>query len=154
MIISEVCKIQPDHYKVCAIEGKFQVGSVVRDYRWPGELMVLRFVGENVQELVAECIGQDESGRRIIRFLVVEKLQVYRPEELVRDFRGRLRYRKLPQALEAEWYFPRGMMGNDVPLPHYSFPFSESFSLSQFSLSDSDRFSKDDISFRFPFSFC
>ena len=135
MIISEVCKVRPDHYKVCAIEGQLQVRSVVRDYRWLGELVVSQFVGENAHEVVAECRGWDKSGRMIVRFLVVEKSQVFRPERLVRGLGGWM-HRKLPQALEKEWYFPQGMQGNDLPLPHYSFPFSDSSSLSQFSLSD------------------
>jgi hypothetical protein len=40
MIISNVCKIRPDHYKIDWVEGRFQVNSVVQDYSWDGELVV------------------------------------------------------------------------------------------------------------------
>ena len=92
MIILEVCRICPDHYKICAIEGQLWVQSVVQDSQWSGELVVLQFDGENAQEVVAECRGWDESGHMVVQFLVVEKSQVFRPKRLVRGFRGGLRH--------------------------------------------------------------
>jgi hypothetical protein len=62
MIILDVCKIRPDHYKVNWVHGWFQVNSVVQDYRWKGDLVVIQYVAENYKELVAECMGQDELG--------------------------------------------------------------------------------------------
>ena len=37
----------------------------MQDYLWKGELMVIQYVAENAREVVAECIGQDESGHWI-----------------------------------------------------------------------------------------
>jgi hypothetical protein len=45
----------------------------VWDYSWNGELVIIQFVAENPEEIVAEGVGQDQSGHRIIRFLVVDK---------------------------------------------------------------------------------
>jgi hypothetical protein len=57
MIISNVCKIQPDHYKIDWVEGWFRVNSVVWDYSWNGELVVTRYVAGNRDEVVAEGVG-------------------------------------------------------------------------------------------------
>jgi hypothetical protein len=57
MIISDTCKICPDHYKISVSEGKIHLHSVVRDYLWPGVLVVICFVAENEKEIVAECVG-------------------------------------------------------------------------------------------------
>ena len=65
MIILDVCKIQPDHYKVNLVDGWFHVNSVVQDYCWKGDLVVIQYVAENDKEVVAECMGQDESGHMI-----------------------------------------------------------------------------------------
>ena len=65
MIISDVCKIRPDHYKVNWVDGWFHVNSVVQDYRWKGDLVVIQYVAENAEEVVTECMGQDELGRMI-----------------------------------------------------------------------------------------
>jgi hypothetical protein len=46
---------------------------VVQDCHWNGELVVSQYVAENDWEVVAECMGQDEAGHRITRFLVVDK---------------------------------------------------------------------------------
>jgi hypothetical protein len=46
MIISDVCKIQPDHYKVNWVDGCFQ-DNVVQDHYWNGELVVIQYVAEN-----------------------------------------------------------------------------------------------------------
>jgi len=73
MIISNTCKIRPDHYRVSVSEGRIHLHSVVQDYLWPGVLVVVGFVAENEREIVAECVGRDEQGNRIIRYLVVEK---------------------------------------------------------------------------------
>ena len=54
------------------MDGWFQVNSVVQDYCWKGDLVVIRYVAENDKEVVAECMGQDELGRMITRFLVVD----------------------------------------------------------------------------------
>ena len=65
MIILNVCKIQPDHYKVNWVDGWFHVNSVIQDYRWKGDLVVIQYVAQNDEEVVAECMGQDESGHMI-----------------------------------------------------------------------------------------
>ena len=119
MILSDICKIRPDHYKVNSVDGRFQVGGVVRDYKWAGDLLVLRFIAENDGELVAECLGRNELGGRITRFLVVDKHWVDRSMAIPHGA-------KLPRALDEEWYMPRGRQGDTVPFPYYSFPFFES----------------------------
>jgi hypothetical protein len=130
MIISDVCKIRPDHYKVNWVDGWFYVNSVVQDYRWKGDLVVVRYVAENDKEVVAECMGQDESGHTITRFLVVDKSWLGGPS-------WREGHRFLSKALDMEWYSPRGYLGNDVPIPYFSFPYSEFSSNSRFSVSSS-----------------
>ena len=62
MIILDVCKIRPDHHKVNWVDGWFHVNSVVQDYQWKGDLVVIQYVAENDKEVVAECMGQDELG--------------------------------------------------------------------------------------------
>ena len=138
MIISNVCKIRPDHYKIDWVEGRFQVNSVVQDYSWDGELVVTRFVAENCDEVVAEGVGRDESGCRIVRFLVVDKCWLDGSEDLILDADGRVSNWTLPRALDKEWYLPRGYQGDNVPFPHYSFPFFESSPFSNSFISDSD----------------
>jgi hypothetical protein len=100
MIISDTCKIRPDHYKVSVSEGKIHLHSVVQDYLWPGVLVVICFVAENEREIVAECVGRDEQGNRIIWYLVVEKGLVDRSWTIWR----------LPKALGEDWYMSCGSM--------------------------------------------
>ena len=92
--------------------------------------MVIQYVAENDEEVVAECMGQDESGCMITRFLVVDKSWLGGPS-------WRVGHRFLPKALDMEWYSPRGHLGNDVPIPYFSFPFSEFPRNSRFSVSSS-----------------
>ena len=94
------------------MDGWFHTNSVVQDYQWKGGLVVIQYVAENDEEVVAECMGQDESGRMITQFLVVDKSW----------FGGRVGHRFLPKALDMEWYSPQGHLGNDVPIPYFSFP--------------------------------
>jgi hypothetical protein len=141
MIISDVCKIRPDHYKVNWVDGWFQVNSVVRDYHWEGDLVVIKYVAENDREVVAECMGQDELGCMITRFLVVDKCRLGGSS-------WRVGHGFLPKALDMEWYSPWGYLGNDVPIPHFTFPFPETPSNSRFSVSSS---STDSVSTYFPF---
>ena len=141
MIILDVCKIQLDHYKVNWVNGWFHVNSVVQDYQWKGDLVVIQYVAENDKEVVAECMGQDESGHMINQFLVVDK-------SWLGGLSWRVGHRLLPKALDMEWYSPRGHLGNDVPIPYFSFPFSEFPSNSRFSVSSSGT---DSVSTYFPF---
>jgi hypothetical protein len=98
-------------------------------------------VAENDKEVVAKCMGQDESDHMITRFLVVDK-------SWLGGSSWRVGHRFLPKALDMEWYSPQGYMGNDVPIPHFTFPFSETPSNSQFSVSSSGA---DSVSTYFPF---
>ena len=145
MILSDICKIRPDHYKVNLVDGRFQVGGVVQDYEWTGDLLVLWFIAENDGELVAECLGQNESGGRITRFLVVDKHWVDRSMAIPHGA-------KLPRALDEKWYMPQGRQGDTVPFPYYSFPFFELSDPSHFSIYDSIIDSASDNPFSyFPF---
>ena len=123
------------------MDGWFHVNSVVQDYHWKGDLVVIQYVAENDEEVVAECMGQDESGCMITQFLVVDK-----------SWLGGLSWRVghifLPKALDMEWYSPWGYLGNDVPIPYFSFPFSKFPSNSRFSVSSSGT---DSVSTYFPF---
>ena len=69
MIIARVCQVRPDHFKVNWVEGHFWVNKLVQDYSWKGSLRVIWYVAVNGRELMVECMGWDESGRKIIRFL-------------------------------------------------------------------------------------
>ena len=56
----------------------------MQDYSWPGGLIVLQYVAENWQELVAECRGYDVHGNQILWFVVVDKsLAAHDPEVLM-----------------------------------------------------------------------
>jgi hypothetical protein len=129
MIISNTCKIRPDHYRVSVSEGRIHLHSVVQDYLWPGVLVVVGFVAENEREIVAECVGRDEQGNRIIRYLVVEKGLVDRSWTIW----------KLPRALGEDWYMSRGSMGVEVSVPYFLFPLSDSISSSSLLVSDGNK---------------
>jgi len=100
------------------MEGLFRVGLLVQDYSWPGGLVVLRYVAENWQELVAECRGYDVHGNQILRFVVVDKSLAVRDPEVLMTIGGLSIIRKLPSALSSIYYFPRGHCGIDLPLPY------------------------------------
>ena len=51
MIITHVCKVWPDHFKVNWVEGRFCVNEWVQDYSWRGPMVVVRFAAENRREL-------------------------------------------------------------------------------------------------------
>jgi hypothetical protein len=129
MIISDTCKICPDHYKVSISERKICLHSVVQDNLWPGVLVVICFVAENEREIVAECVGRDEQGNRIIRYLVVEKGLVDRSWTVCR----------LPRALGEDWYISHGSMGVEVPVPYFLFLLSDSISSLSLSVSDDNK---------------
>jgi hypothetical protein len=116
----------------------------VRDYKWHGDLLVLRFVAENDGELVAECLGRDQLGCRITRFLVVDKHWADRSMATPHGAR-------VPRALDEEWYMSRGCQGDTVPFPYYSFPFFESSDPSHFSIDDSIDTASDKPFSYFPF---
>ena len=80
--------------------------------------MVIQYVAENDKEVMAECMGQDESGHMITRFLVVGK-------SWLDGLSWRVGHRFLSKDLDMELYSPWGYLGNDVPIPYFSFPFSE-----------------------------
>ena len=124
MIIAHVCKVRLDHFKVNWVEGRFWVNEWVQDYSWRGPMVVVRFVAENRRELVAECMGWAESGRQITRFLVLEKSWVDRLDYLAISSWSNICHRRLPKALDSEWYLPRGYDGNNLPLPYFSKPLS------------------------------
>src|SRR5882762_8003090 len=127
MIISDTCKVCPDHYKVSISEGRFHLHSVVQDYLWLGVLVIFRFVAENEKDIVAECVGQDEQGNRIIWYLVMEKGLVDRSWTIWR----------LPKALGEDWYMSHGSMGVEVSVPYCLFPLSDSSS--SLPVSDGDK---------------
>jgi hypothetical protein len=93
------------------------VGILVQDFTWPGPLLVLRFVAESSEDLVAECQGWNKLGGRIVRFLVVVKVLVERPEDGSSSVLGGLIHRRLPPAPGPDVYLPRGCHGNYLPLP-------------------------------------
>jgi len=99
---------------------------VVQDYLWPGVLVIIRFVAENERDIVAECVGQDEQGNRIVWYLVMEKGLVDRSWTIWR----------LLKALGEDWYMSRGSMGVEVSVPYFLFPLSDSISSSSLPVSD------------------
>src|ERR1700683_396104 len=117
MIITHVCKVRPDHFKVNWVEGRFRVNEWVQDYSWRGPMVVVRFAAENRRELVVECMGWAESGRQIARFLVLEKSWVDRPDNLVVSLWSNIWPWGLSKALDSEWYLPQEGDGNNL---HYS----------------------------------
>ena len=73
MIILNVCKIQLNHYKVNWVDKWFQVNSLVQNYCWKRELVVIEYMAENDKEVVTECMGQDELSPMITWFLMIDK---------------------------------------------------------------------------------
>ena len=53
------------------MSGKFKPGLLVQDNTWDGPLCVVRYVARGGLEMVAECVGRDVDGQRIVWFLVV-----------------------------------------------------------------------------------
>ena len=133
MIISNICKFRPDHYKVTFVDGRIHIGGLVQDYQWHGMLGVLRSVAENEEEIIIECVGRDRSDRRIVRFLVVEKSWLDRSPELEVGFWNRMGFHRLPRALDSEWYLPRDRLGVEVLSPWSLNPFID-FVPSSFSM--------------------
>ena len=60
-----------DHYCVIFVSGEFKPGLLVQDNTWDGLLCVVRYVARGGLEMVAECVGRDVDGQRIVQFLVV-----------------------------------------------------------------------------------
>jgi hypothetical protein len=92
-------------------------------------LVVFCFVAENEREIVAESVGRDEQGNRIIWYLVVEKGLVDRSWTIWR----------LPRALGEDWYMSRGSMGVEVLVPYFLFPLSDSISSLSLSVSEDNK---------------
>ena len=136
MIIAHVCKIRPDHFKVNWVEGSFQVNEWVQDYSWKGSMVVIRFVAANRRELVVECMGWAESGKQITRFLVLEKSWVDRSDHTMANLWGKIWLCRIPKALDSEWYLPREVDGNNLPLPYFSKPMLDYSSYSSKSTGD------------------
>ena len=61
------------------------------DPEWDGPLFVRRYAGAKGTQMVAECVGRDTFGERIIWFLVVSNYRVYRPEDVISWEIGRSR---------------------------------------------------------------
>jgi hypothetical protein len=118
MIISHVCHIRPDHFLVGHSSVPFRLRTLVQDYTWSGALMVVRYVAENSKEVVVECAGWNVAGDQIIRFLVVDKLQVKRTDMALVSLGSLMIYQRLPAALPFGMYNPRWYRGNDLPLPY------------------------------------
>ena len=104
MIILNICKFRPDHYKVTFVDGRIRIGGLVQDYQWHGMLGVLRLVAENEEEIIVECVGRDWSDQRIVRFLVVEKSWLDQSPEPKVGFWSWMGFHRLPRALDSEWY--------------------------------------------------
>ena len=71
-----------DHYKVVSVFGEFKPGLLVQDNAWDGPLFILWYVAEGGLEMVAECVGRDFYGSRIVQYLVVLNFRVHRRWEL------------------------------------------------------------------------
>src|SRR6202044_1607136 len=62
-ILAQPCQAYADHFLVIFVGGKFRVNTLVMDPKWDGPLFVLRYVGANGNQMVAECVGRDSLGR-------------------------------------------------------------------------------------------
>jgi hypothetical protein len=74
----------------------------LQDYSWDGKLVVTQYVVGNHGEVVAENVGQDESGCRIVQFLVVNKCWLDRSKDLILGADERTVFK----VLDKEWYLP------------------------------------------------
>ena len=94
------------------------INSLVKDERWEGPLRILRWVAQNLLDVVAECEGKDKSGIRIVRFLVFPDIFVCEA-----DLRGStVTHPRYPPALEAEAFFMEGRVEDELPIPGPMFP--------------------------------
>ena len=118
--------------------GQFRVNTLVKDPFWDGPLFVLRYVGANGTEMVAECVGRDTFGRRIIRFLVVSNSRVFHPEDVISWEIGRCRIlRRYPMADMPQVFSRRAQLADCLPDPGPIFPIP-------FLPEDSEGFHEDD----------
>ena len=93
------------------------------DPEWDGPLFVLRYVGAKGTQMVAECVGRDTFGERIIRFLVVSNYRVYRPEDVISWEIGRCRVlRGYPRADMPQRFVRRAQFVDCLPVPGPLFP--------------------------------
>ena len=76
-IITYPCHIWVDHYRVIFVSGKFKPGLLVQDNSWNGPLCVIWYMTMEGLEMVAECVGRDVYGCRIVHFLVVSNFQIH-----------------------------------------------------------------------------
>jgi hypothetical protein len=117
-IIAYPCHVRVDHYKVVFVSGEFKPGLLVQDNTWDGPLFVLRYVAEGGLEMVAECIGRDFFGRRVVRFLVVSNSRVHRRWEL--GVGGQ--HARYPAALDSRKYTRKAFADDTLPVPGPIFP--------------------------------
>jgi hypothetical protein len=110
-----------DHYKVVSVFGEFKPGLLVQDNAWDGPLFVLRYVAEGGLEMVAECVGRDFYGSRIVRYLVVSNFRVHRRWELG----VATRFERYPEALDSRKYVRKAFADDALPVPGpiFSIPF-------------------------------
>ena len=122
-ILAQPCQAFADHYLVIFVGGQFRVNTLVMDPEWDGPLFVLRYVGANSTQMVAECVGRDTFGKRIIRFLVVSNFRVFRPEDVISWEVGRCRVLwKYPMAGMPQRFARRAQYINCLPVPGPLFP--------------------------------
>jgi hypothetical protein len=90
----------------------------VQDNSWDGPLCVIRYVAMGGLEMVAECVGRDLGGSRIVRFLVVSNFRIHRRLELGVSTQH-VRY---PDALDSRKYVRRALPDDTLPTPGPIFP--------------------------------
>ena len=73
--------------------------------------------------MVAECVGRDTFGERIIQFLVVSNYRVYRPEDVISWEIGRCQIlRRYPMADMPQCFVRRAQPIDCLPVPGPPFP--------------------------------
>jgi hypothetical protein len=117
-VIAYPCHFRTDHYRVIFVSGEFKPGLLVQDNSWDGPLCVIRYVAEGGLEMVAECVGRDVDGQRIVRFLVVSNFRVHRRWELGES----TRYVRYPEALDSRKYVRKAFADDTLPVPGPIFP--------------------------------
>ena len=116
-IIAYPCHVRVDHFRVIFVSGEFKPGLLVQDNTWDGPLCVVRYVARGGLEMVAECVGRDVDGQRIVRFLVVSNFRVHRRWES-----GELIQSQYPEALASCKYVRKAFVNDTLPVPGPIFP--------------------------------
>jgi hypothetical protein len=89
----------------------------VQDNSWDGLLCVIQHVARGGLELVAECVGRDVDGQRLVHFLVVSNFRIQHCWES-----GELIQCQYPDVMDSCKYVRKAFVNDTLPVPGPIFP--------------------------------